>query len=454
MDQVFYNPTNHQLQGFYIFPIPKDASINHFSMFINGKETEGELLDAEKAKKIYEDIVRKMQDPALLEYYNNALFRVRIFPIQPRSEQRVKLTYSQTLKKENGTIEYIFPFKHQSSQTKTIGQVSFKIDIEAGENIKTLYCPTHEVEIIRKGANAATVGFEGKNIQSISDFKLYYNTDNSKIGASLLSYNDGTEEGYFFLNVTPGFAEKQKIVSKDITFVLDCSGSMAGEKMEQAKKALQFCIENLNKDDRFNIIRFSTESNGLFDQPLPASRKNTAQAQSFIQSLKPIGGTNIDEALGMALNFQKDTGRPYFVVFLTDGKPTIGETNIDALLKNVSTSNTENTRIFTFGIGSEINTHLLDKLTEMTQAYRTYVAPNEDIEVKVSDFYTKIASPILTDIKIDFDKNIVVEQIYPKQLQDLFKGSTLTLFGRYKGSGKGKIVVNGRVNGKNGKVCL
>ncbi len=451
MDQIFYNPSNNQLQGYYIFPIPKGASIDHFSMFINGKETEGELLDADKARKIYEDIVRKMQDPALLEYYNNALFRVRIFPIQPRSEQRVKLTYTQTLSKENGTIEYIFPFKHQSSQAKTIGQASFKIDIEANENIKTLFCPTHEVEIIRNGATAATVGFEGKNIQSLSDFKLYYNTDNSKIGASLLSYNNEEEDGYFFLNVSPGFAENQKAISKDITFVLDCSGSMAGEKMDQAKKALQFCIENLNAADRFNIVRFSTESNGLFDDPQSANKNNINEARKYIESLKPIGGTNIDEALAMALNYKKDPNRPYFVVFLTDGKPTIGETNIDALLKKVEGFNPENTRIFTFGIGTEINTRLLDKLTEMTQAYRTYVAPNEDIELKVSDFYTKIASPILTDLKIEFDRNVSVEQVYPKQLQDLFKGSTLTLFGRYKGNGKAKVFVSGKVNGKTEK---
>ena len=451
MDQVFYNPSNHELQGYYIFPVPKGSSIDHFSMFINGKETKGELLDAEKAKKIYEDIVRKMKDPALLEYYNNALFRVRIFPIRPKSEQRVKLTYTQSLQKENGTIEYIFPFKHQSNQAKTIGQVSFKIDVEADENIKTLFCPTHEVEIIRKGATSATIGFEGKNVQSTEDFKLYYNTDNSKIGASLLTFNNEREDGYFFLNVSPGFAKNQKVVNKDITFVLDCSGSMSGEKMDQAKKALKFCIEHLNKEDRFNIIRFSTEANGLFEKPQEANKKNVSEAITFIQTLEPIGGTNIDEALAMALNYKKDNTRPYFIAFLTDGQPTIGETNIDALLNKVKGSNPENTRIFTFGIGTGINVRLLDKLTEMTQAYRTYVATNEDIEIKVSDFYTKIASPILTDIKIEFDQDIAAAQIYPKQLSDLFKGSTLSLFGRYKGNGKAKLVVSGKVNGKTEK---
>ncbi len=451
MDQVFYNPSRNQLQGYYYFPIPKDASIDHFSMFINGKETEGELLDAAKAKKIYEDIVRRMQDPALLEYTDHAMFRVRIFPIQPRSEQRVKLTYSQTLEKDNGTIEYPFPFKHQLMTQAAIGQASFKIDIKSTGKLKTIYCPTHEVEINRKGDQSATIGYEGKAIKSTDDFKLYYSTDNSDVGISMLNYNDGSEDGFFFLNISPGFAKNQKVIEKDIVFVQDCSGSMAGEKMEQARKALQFCVANLNEGDRFNIIRFSTEANSLFESPLKAGSSNLAKANEYIKRLKPIGGTNIDEALAMALAGKKDTNRPYFIVFMTDGKPTLGETNSDALLAKVKKSNTDNTRIFTFGIGTELNTHLLDKLTEMTNAYRTYVLPDEDIEVKVSNFYTKVSSPMLTDLKLDFGKNISVSQVYPKSLPDLFKGATLSLLGRYNGKGKSTITLTGKVNGKTEK---
>ena len=216
-------------------------------MFINGKETEGELLDANKARKIYEDIVRKAQDPALLEFYNNALFRVRIFPIQPRSEQRVKLTYTQKLTKESGTIEYILPFKHQSLVTKPIDQISFKIDINGTAPLKSIYCPTHKVEINRKGNKKAVVGFEGSNMKSDIDFKLYFNQDEADVALSTLTYNDGTEDGFAFMNISPGFAKDIKTYNKDISFVLDCSGSMAGKKMEQAKKALSFCVEKLKQ---------------------------------------------------------------------------------------------------------------------------------------------------------------------------------------------------------------
>lgn len=447
VDQVFYNPTRNQLQGFYYFPIPKNASIDKFSMYINGKETHGELLSADKARQIYESIVRRVKDPALLEFYNQKLFRVRIFPIRPQSTQRVKLAYTESLNTENGTIEYAYPIGHkQNAALKKVPQLSFKIEVNGIGEIKNLYSPTHNVEINRKGDDQAIIGFEGKDINAFSTFKLYYNTDNSKVGLSMLNYNDDLEKGYFFLNLSPGMAENEEVINKDITFVLDASGSMAGEKMEQAKKALQFCVANLHDNDRFNIVRFSTEATTLFDGLNSANAVNRKKARTYIKALRPIGGTNIDEALEQALKVKTQKDRPYFVIFMTDGKPTIGETNEAALLQKVKNYNPKNTRIFTFGIGAELNTHLLDKITAMTEAYRTYVLPEEDIELKLSDFYTKVASPILTNIEIDFDRNVT--QVQPKALPDLFKGSTLTILGRYNGHGTSKITVKGKVNGK------
>jgi Ca-activated chloride channel family protein len=449
LEQVFFNQTAHQLQGFYYFPIPENASIDKFSMFINGVETQGEVLDAAKARKIYEDIVRRSLDPALLEYYNQSLFRVKIFPIQPRSEQKIRMTYTETLQKENGTIEYTFPFGSTENQaTKEIPEFSFKVSLETISKLKNIYSPTHETEIIRKNDNKAVVGFEGNALKNAANFKLYFNTDNSKIGLSTLTYNDTYEDGFFMLNLSPGIGDAEEVIAKDITFVVDVSGSMAGEKMEQAKKALIFCIANLNDNDHFNVIRFSTEANALYDDLKIANKENRKQASAYIEKLRPIGGTNIDEALSLALAKKKDDNRPDFVIFLTDGKPTIGETNEDQLLKRVASYNPKNTRIFTFGIGTNLNTKLLDQLTEMTKAYRTYVLPSEDIEIKVSDFYTKVASPILTNITIKFDENFKVSELQPKSLPDIFKGSSMTILGRYAGSGNGKIIVSGMVNGK------
>lgn len=447
IDQVFFNPSHYRLEGYYLFPIPENAVIKKFSMDVNGKQMEAELLDAQKARGIYEDIVRRQLDPALLEYAGRGLFKARIFPIEPHSEKRVKISYQEILPKDNHTIEYIYPLNTEKFSAKPLNDVSVTVHLQSPDDIKNIYCPSHTVDTVRKGKKQAVISFEERNTKPDIDFKLYYSTDNQELGFSLLTYKKSQpEDGFFFLSLSPGYwSDAEGITEKDITFVLDVSGSMAGKKMNQAKKAMLFCIENLNKGDRFEIIRFSTEADGLFNKLAEVNNSNLDQAREFINNLKPIGGTNIDEALTMALDIEKRPGRPYMIVFLTDGKPTIGETDEDSLVKKINGKNRSNCRIFTFGIGNEINTHLLDKITELTRAYRTYITEEEDIEVKVSNFYTNVQSPVMTDLKLDFGSGIRVSKTYPRDLPDLFKGSSITLLGRYQGEGNGEIVLTGRV---------
>ncbi len=449
IDQEFYNPTGARLEGYYIFPIPEGAVIKKFTMFINGTETEAELLDAKKAREIYEEIVRKALDPAILEYQGKGIFKARIFPIEPHSAKRVKISYNQILEKDNGTIEYVYPLNTEKFSAKPLKDVSININIKSADNLKNVYCVSHNAEIIRKSDHNAIVSYEERNTKPDTDFKVYYNTDRSKIGLSLLNYREKGKDGYFFLSASPGLDNAEnKIIEKDITFVLDVSGSMAGSKLDQAKKALLFCIENLNKGDRFQIIRFSTEAEALFNNLAKAESENLQKAKEYVKGLKPIGGTHIEEALSLALSAKESSTRPHLIIFITDGKPTVGETDEDKLIKKIKTANKLNTRIFTFGIGFDINTHLLDKITKETKAYRYYISPEEDIEIKISNFYTKVQSPVLTDIKLTFGGNIKTFKTYPKDLPDIFKGSSVTALGTYSGYGDTKITLEGRVNDK------
>jgi Ca-activated chloride channel family protein len=449
IDQSFYNPSNARLEGLYIFPIPKGAVINNFSMEINGIDTKAELLDANKARKIYEDIVRQMRDPALLEYSEQNIFKLRIFPIEPRSEKKISISYSEVLESDNNLFEYVYPLNTEKFSAKPLNNVSVKIDLKSDEKLKNIYSPTHEVDIVNKDDHHSVISFESENIKPDIDFKLYFSKNSSTVGLSLLTYNTPKEDGYFLLSASPSFEiDKNDIESKDITFILDVSGSMSGEKLEQAKKALLYCINNLNSGDRFNIVRFSTEAYALFKNLENVDKKNITEAKKFIEDLQAIGGTNIEEAFTLALKNYEGSSQPHFIVFLTDGKPTIGETNDDKLVKRILTTNKGKSRIFTFGIGNEINTHLLDKLTDETKAWRTYVSEDEDIEVKVSNFYDKIQSPVLSNLKLDFTNNVKVYQTYPKDLPDLFKGSNLLIFGRYKGTGRVDATLNGQLNGE------
>ena len=449
IDQEFYNPSNFRLEGYYIFPIPKNAVINNFSMVINGKEMQAELLDATKARKIYEDIVRKIKDPALLEYTESGLFRVRIFPIEPRSTKKVSIGYTEILNSDNGLYEYVYPLNTEKFSSKPLKNVSIKVNLKTNKEIKNIYSPTHPVDVVNKDNHNAVISFEEENTKPDIDFKFYYSTNNDKVGLSLLSYKTVGEDGYFFLTASPSFnIDKNQIDPKDITFVIDVSGSMAGNKMKQAKMALLYCIDNLNPGDGFDIIRFSTEAYSLFNKIENAEKTNINKAEKFIDDLKPVGGTNIEEALKLALWENGKPGRTHLIVFITDGKPTIGETNEDILLKKIKNSNTNDKRIFTFGIGNEINTHLLDKITELTKAYRTYIAEKENIELKISGFYDKVQSPVLITLTISFGNNIRTFQNYPGDLPDLFKGSSIIVFGKYKGNGNSQITLSGIVKGE------
>src|SRR3954451_23830770 len=340
VDQEFVNPNPQQLEGTYLFPLPPGAHIDKFSMDINGVMQEAELLPADKARSIYEEIVRKYRDPALLEYAGRDAFKVRIFPIEAQKGKKIKITYTQLLKSDTGMTEYTYPLNTEKFSAKPVRDVSVKITLNCNQPLKSVYSPSHNVEIKRDGDKKAVIGFEDKNVRPDTDFKLIFSKSANPIGIDLLTYRDGANDGYFLLLASPGMDVKaENIQPKDICLVLDTSGSMAGKKMDQAKKALAFCLANLNEKDRFEIIRFSTEAEPFFDDLKPADKANVDKAQIFVSALKPIGGTAINDAMTKALGLgQKRSDadkRPYVVVFLTDGLPTIGETNEDRILAAV-----------------------------------------------------------------------------------------------------------------------
>ncbi len=463
VEQDFYNPNPRQLEGTFLFPVPKGAHINKFAMQIGGKSMEAELLDATKARKIYEDIVRSMKDPALLEFAGQDLYKVRIFPIEPHATKHVTLTYTQLLPSDSGLTTYHCPLGAGRYSAQPVKSLSVKMALETRLPLKTVYSPSHTLDVRREGDRRAVIGYEASNITPEGDLQLVFAADKDDIGMNLLTYRTAGEDGFFLLLASPGVdVDEKQVVPKDVVFVLDTSGSMAGNKLEQAKKALLFCVENLNKDDRFEVIRFSTESEGLFQGLSGVTRDNRSRATEFIKNLKPIGGTAIDDALQKALSLARQrehslennglvpisVRRPFVVVFLTDGRPTVGRTDETQIVERVSGADASGARVFCFGIGTDVNTHLLDKITEKTRAFSQYVLPDEDIEVKVSTFFSKIKDPVLANPQIVFKGTVRATRLHPTPLPDLFKGGQLVLAGRYSGAGDGAIQLTGMLNGR------
>jgi Ca-activated chloride channel family protein len=451
VDEEFYNPNPQQLEGTYLFPIPATAQIDKFTMEINGKETEAELLDATKARTIYEDIVRRERDPALLEYADRGLFRVHVYPIEGGSRKQVKISYSEVLKSDAGLVSYTYPLNTEKFSAAPIHDVSIAVTLNSDRPLTSIYSPTQEVEIKRPDANHAVVGYEAKEVRPDTDFQLFFAPQKQDVSLDLLTYRDKPDEdGYFLLLASPGVKTKEHHLPKDVTFVLDTSGSMAeSEKLVQAKKALAFCLANLNEDDRFEVIRFSTEPESLFGKLTAASADAISNAQKFIAKLRPEGGTAIFDALhqAMALRPEKND-RPYVVVFITDGQPTVGETNDDAIVAETNTAADQGTRVFCFGLGTDVNAHLLDRIAEQTHAVSDYVLPNEDLEIKVSNFFAKIREPVLSNVALTFPAGIKVTKMYPQTMPDLFQGDQLVLSGRYSGDGSGDCTITGNAGGE------
>ncbi|MCL2648980.1 MAG: VIT and VWA domain-containing protein [Phycisphaerales bacterium] len=452
VDQEFYNPNGGRpLEGEYIFPVPKDTRIDKFAMDIDGKTMEAELLPAEKARQIYEDIVRASRDPALLEYAGQAMFRVRIFPIEPNGRKRVQLKYTQLLKQDNGLLDYHYTLNTEKFSSKPLQNVSMRVNIKTSEPITTVYSPTHEVEVIRHGDLSATAGFEAKNVRPDTDFHLFIGRKATAVGISLLTYRpDEGQDGYFVMMAAPVVSKVAKVMPKDVVFVMDTSGSMSGTKIEQARKALKYCVETLNPQDRFEIVRFSTEAEPFFGGLKEATEENRKKGADFAMEMRAAGGTAIDEAMRKALEARpkKDDDRLFLIVFMTDGQPTIGEQNPDRILKNVkNASGGAQVRVFSFGVGTDVNTKLLDVMAEETRGYSQYVLPNENLELTMSNFWGKVQDPVLAGLKMDTG-SVTVSKVYPKELPDLFKGDQVVVFGTYTKGAKGAVTITGKVGGE------
>src|SRR5437660_1770790 len=225
--QEFYNPNTQLIEGTFLFPVPKGAQIKKFAMEIDGKPVEAELMSADKARGIYEDIVRKLRDPALLEYAGQDVFKVRIFPIEPRARKRVSLSYTQLLKSDSGLVAYTCPLNTEKFSAKPIPDLSLKVEVETKRPLKSIYSPSHNVEVRRHGANRATIGYEAKDVKPDSDFQLFFAPEADDIGVNLMTYRTGSDEGYFLVLASPGIdAKETKVMQKDVAVVLDMSGMM------------------------------------------------------------------------------------------------------------------------------------------------------------------------------------------------------------------------------------
>jgi Ca-activated chloride channel family protein len=452
VSQVFENTGSTQIEATFMFPLPYDGAVDQLTLLVDGKEYEAKLLSKEEAKRRYEEIVRKNRDPALLEWVGTGMFQTSVFPIPPGAKRTVTLRYSQLCRKNFGLTDFTFPLTTAKYTSKPLDKLTIRVAIESDAPIKNVYSATHKIETDRPDKTHAVVKYQAEDLVPGEDFRLFFDSGDGEVGASAVSYRpDDDEPGYFLLLASPEIkSDDDKKVAKTVVFVVDRSGSMSGEKMDQAKSAARFVLNNLREGDLFNIIAYDSEIE-TFRPELEKFNDDTRKAAvGFVDGLFAGGSTNIDGALKRALGMLKDDKRPSYVLFLTDGLPTTGETGEANIVKNSEKENDARARIFAFGVGYDVNSRLLDRLARENFGLSQYVRPNEDIEASVSALYRKIGAPVMTDVKVtvdveDADNGDPVNRVYPKGEFDLFAGDQVVLVGRYSKHGDAKIRLAGRI---------
>lgn len=446
IDQVFVNPYHRDIEADYIFPIPEGAAIGRFTAWLGGHKMEAELLDADQARRTYEDIVRRMKDPALLEYAGRGMYRIRIFPIPAHGEVRFKIEYDQTLKSDNGLVEYLYPLNTEKFSGRNLEECKVELRINSFENIGTVYCPSHQITSERLNDKAFKAEYREKDVKPDKDFVLHFTRQKRDFGFHLLSYSQpGSRDGFFLGILSPPLRSADRSIDKNLIFVLDSSGSMRGEKMRQAIEALKFCLQGLNPGDEFAIIDYDDQVKSYRPGLLPADDSNISEAVDFVESVEASGGTDIYGALDAACRVIPTDNDPTFIIFLTDGLPTSGNTDLEDIIRNTTGLNEERARLFAFGVGYDVNAHLLDRLSNENKGFAEYVLPEEDIEIKVSRFASKISFPALTDISLTFNPRDDATYIYPNPLPDLFHGSEIVIAGRFRQVGQAHAIVSGNI---------
>jgi Ca-activated chloride channel homolog len=478
VEEWFENRGRAVGEGVYLYPLPGEAVFSNFSLYQGDQELRGETMDAAQARAIYEEIVRSRRDPALIELVGHGLIRARVFPIEPGEKRRITLRYTQVLDRAGDAAQFRYvagrpggldgpttrpprpgplpppmprpmphPMPHpmpehgpepgiQHAPASHAAPIAFTLIADAGVYGEP-FSPTHPLRVERRDGQL--------RVRPAADlhgnFNIFLPFARPVVGLTLATHRPSREPGYFMLTLSPG-AVRAAATPRDVAVVVDVSGSMAGEKMEQTRQALHQLLGSLGRDDRFRLISFSTAVGTSADGWSRATSGQLAVARRWVDGLRAQGATNISGALEEAFRLPSPADRLPMVVFLTDGLPTVGERDPDKIAAMAEAARGR-ARLFVFGVGYDVNTYLLDRLSAAGRGSTAYVEPGQDVELAVGTLTARIAHPVLTDLELARSP-VRITEIHPVTLPDLFAGDELILFGRYETTGRGELRVRGR----------
>lgn len=447
--QVFQNMENRQVEALYTFPVPKGGSVANFSMWINGKEMVGEVLEKKKAREIYESYKKVRQDPGLLEQADYKTFEMRIFPVQPLAEQRVEITYYQELDVDHDWATYVYPLAtstRREMDQKTTGRFSFSVDAKSLIPIAAVESPSHSDAIVvaKHTPDYYQASLEQKQGSLARDLVLSFNLERPQSGFDLLTSKSAGEDGYFCLTLTPGDDLDKKEAGMDYIFLLDVSGSMADDgKLLLSKDSVGAFIRELGPEDRFEVLAFNVQPNMGFRELRAATDDAKSAAENFLSGQSARGGTILAPALATAFKYSTPD-RPLNVVILSDG---LTEQQDRATMLQASRTRPGNTRIFCIGVGNDVNRPMLEQVASETGGLAAFVSRGDNFERQAKAFRRKLTRPAATGLEVSI-AGLETYDLEPAKLPNLYHGTPVRIYGRYKGSGDATVQLRASVNGQ------
>ncbi|MEX2216356.1 MAG: VIT domain-containing protein [Phycisphaeraceae bacterium] len=456
MEITVENTGTTRLESVLLVPVPDGAVVRGFTFQGAGKEPTAELLRKEDARRIYDAIVAQTRDPALLEFVGYNLMQSSVFPVEPRSTQKVRLTYEHLLPADGSRVDYVLP-RSESVDYSVPWNVTVRV--AAKKPISTIYSPSHKIETNRKSSEVVMARLAPDAVRDPGAFRLSYLLETGGVTASMFAYPDPKTNGGYFLLLAglpakPAEHDKENGIKREVTIVIDRSGSMNGEKLEQVREAALQVVAGLEDGEAFNIIIYNEGVEAFAKEPVVKDDASTKQARDYIKDIKARGGTNIHDALLEALRPKPIKGFLPLVLFLTDGLPTVGQTSEKSIREMALKGNRYERRIFTFGVGTDVNTPLLERVAFETRATSTFVLPQEDVELKVAQVFKRLAGPVLAGTAIEATgpdgkpARGRIMDVLPTRLPDMFDGDQLVLLGRYVGEEPVTFQISGNYLGK------
>jgi len=457
VDQIFFNEMTESVEAIYIFPLPENAMITSLVYWFNGQRYEAEIRERQDAINDYNDHLSQWLDPALLEYMGDNLFRLSIVPVDALSEVRTEITYVEMLNYDFGVNYYKHLLNTLELSSQPVESVHVFLDANSQSPYKYFQSPSHENStstlITKVSDYHYTLEFGDENFFPDKDLLVEFETVRDEVQFNILTYSPteedsmGTDSFYALWITPPDTISEDQTIPKDIVFTADVSSSMEGERIEQLRESLYRFLELLNPIDRFNIITFGTHVKKFADDLVEANTTNITAAETFVSQIYALGMTNISGAIEASFNQSYGEESSNNLIFLTDGKPTMGITDPNEIISFVNEQNDMGVQLFSFGIGENLNRAFLTQLSMENNGYATFIESDDDIALLVTNHFTRISKPIITNLSLDYG-GFQVFDTYPKILSDLFYGTQTMEMGLYNSSGSSVITLNGEILGE------